>query len=69
MYTPQMRTLMVTASLVVASLPVVLLVVLGSQRLYFARFALPALPDFGPDGRKMAEDMLKIVRARLSSFQ
>jgi 4-amino-4-deoxy-L-arabinose transferase-like glycosyltransferase len=32
------------ASLVVASLPVAMLAVLGSQQLYFARFALPALP-------------------------
>jgi hypothetical protein len=32
------------ASLVVASLPVAMLVPLGSQQLYFARFALPALP-------------------------
>ncbi|HEY1293092.1 MAG TPA: glycosyltransferase family 39 protein [Chloroflexota bacterium] len=31
-------------SLVVAVLPLALLLVLGSQRLYFARFALPALP-------------------------
>ena len=31
-------------SLVVAALPVVLLGVLGSQQLYFARFALPAIP-------------------------
>jgi hypothetical protein len=31
-------------SLVVASLPVAMLAVLGSQQLYFARFALPTLP-------------------------
>jgi hypothetical protein len=33
-----------SASLIVASLPVLLLAVLGAERLYFARFALPALP-------------------------
>jgi hypothetical protein len=32
------------AALVVASLPVTMLAVLGSQQLYFARFALPCLP-------------------------
>ncbi|HEY2592998.1 MAG TPA: hypothetical protein VGK33_03770, partial [Chloroflexota bacterium] len=32
------------SSLVVATLPLAMLLVLGSQRLYFARFALPALP-------------------------
>jgi hypothetical protein len=32
------------SSLIVASLPVAMVVVLGSQNLYFARFALPALP-------------------------
>jgi hypothetical protein len=32
------------SSLVVATLPVAMLFVLGSQKLYFARFALPALP-------------------------
>lgn len=32
------------AALVVTALPVAMLTVLGSQRLYFARFALPALP-------------------------
>jgi serine/threonine-protein kinase HipA len=31
--------------------------------------ALPVLPDYGPDGKKMAEDMLEIVRARVSSFE
>jgi serine/threonine-protein kinase HipA len=30
--------------------------------------ALPALPEYGPNGRKMAEEMLKIVRSRISSF-
>jgi hypothetical protein len=33
-----------TSSLVVATLPLAMLFVLGSQKLYFARFALPALP-------------------------
>jgi hypothetical protein len=33
-----------SSSLVVAALPLAMLLVLGSQRLYFARFALPALP-------------------------
>jgi hypothetical protein len=33
-----------SSSLVVATLPVAMLLVLGSQKLYFARFALPALP-------------------------
>jgi hypothetical protein len=32
------------ASLIVALLPITILVVLGSQKLYFARFALPAAP-------------------------
>jgi hypothetical protein len=33
-----------SSGLVVAALPLAMLLVLGSQRLYFARFALPALP-------------------------
>jgi Dolichyl-phosphate-mannose-protein mannosyltransferase len=33
-----------TSSLVVATLPLAMLIVLGSQKLYFARFVLPALP-------------------------
>jgi hypothetical protein len=31
--------------------------------------SLPGLPDYGPNGKKLAEDMLEIVRARLSSFE
>jgi serine/threonine-protein kinase HipA len=31
--------------------------------------ALPALPEYGPNGRRMAEEMLKIVRSRISSFK
>jgi hypothetical protein len=31
--------------------------------------ALPVLPEYGPNGRKMAEAMLEIVRARVSPFK
>jgi serine/threonine-protein kinase HipA len=31
--------------------------------------ALPVLPEYGPNGRKLAEDMLEISRAQLSSFK
>src|SRR5258708_4917825 len=31
--------------------------------------ALPILPEYGPNGKKMAEDMLAIVRSRVSSFK
>jgi len=33
------------------------------------RVPLPILPEYGPNGKKLAEDMLEIVRARLSSFK
>jgi len=31
--------------------------------------ALPTLPEYGPNGKKMAEEMLKIVRSRISTFK
>jgi serine/threonine-protein kinase HipA len=31
--------------------------------------ALPLLPEYGPNGTKMAEEMLEIIRSRVSSFQ
>jgi hypothetical protein len=34
----------------------------------FDRTTLPVLAGFGPDGKRMAEQMLEIIRSRLSSF-
>jgi serine/threonine-protein kinase HipA len=31
--------------------------------------ALPVLPEYGPNGKKMAEEMLEIVRSRVASFK
>ncbi len=52
------------SSLVVAALPLAMLLVLGSQKLYFARFALPALPALVVEA-SVALDALLAWRAAL----
>ncbi|HEX8967738.1 MAG TPA: glycosyltransferase family 39 protein [Chloroflexota bacterium] len=48
------------SSVVVASLPIALLAVLGSQQLYFARFALPALPPLIVGAALLLDSLMSI---------
>ena len=48
-----------SSSLVVATLPLAMLLVLGSQKLYFARFALPALPALIVEASLVLELLLR----------
>jgi len=62
------RTFAGTAGLRAADTDAAIDGLLGRLGLVIDQIALPVLASYGPNGRPMAERMLDIVRARLSSF-
>jgi len=62
------RTLAATAGINAATADAVIDGLLASMQIALDRVALPGLEDYGPNGQRLAEEMLDIVRARTTSF-
>jgi serine/threonine-protein kinase HipA len=58
-----------TAGLKAADADTAIDTLIGRLQRAVDRVALPALPNYGPNGKDLAEKMLEIVRTRLSSFK
>lgn len=62
------RTFARTARLTAADADTVIETMLDQVRRAVDRILLPAIPEYGPHGKRMADQMLEVIRARVANF-
>jgi hypothetical protein len=66
--TKDFRTFARTARLEAADAGTIIETMLGQFRRAVDRVSLPSLAQYGPNGKRMAEQMLEVIGARVASF-